>query len=68
MVVWLKIETWVIGKGGTNGEMEVGMGKMGEEIRRLLGFVALVCAWVYFHCCSRGYLYQALQEVGGVDS
>jgi hypothetical protein len=33
-----------------------GVGKrgewMGEELCGLLGFVAVVCVWVYFCCCS----------------
>jgi hypothetical protein len=44
MVVWLEIETWVIGKGGA----KKGHGKgrivwVGEELWGLLDFVALVC-------------------------
>jgi hypothetical protein len=27
---------------------------VGEEAWGLLSFVAFVCVWVYFYCCSRG--------------
>jgi hypothetical protein len=37
---------------------------VGEEVCRLLGFVALVCVWVYFFCCSGGCLCQGLQGLG----
>jgi hypothetical protein len=47
MVVWLEIETWVLGKGGTKTEGGKG-GWVREDIWGLLGFVALVCVWVYF--------------------
>jgi hypothetical protein len=30
------------------------------------GFVALVCVWVYFLCCSVGFLCQGLQGFGVV--
>jgi hypothetical protein len=36
----------------------------GEEVCRLLCFVALVCVWVYFCCCSGGCLCQGLQGAG----
>jgi hypothetical protein len=39
---------------------------VGEEVWRLLGFVALVCVWVYFHCYRGGCLCQGLQEAGDV--
>jgi hypothetical protein len=61
MLVRLDTETWVIGKGDTNGGAE--KGGMGEEIWRLLGFVGLMCVWVYF-CCSGSCLCQGLQESG----
>jgi hypothetical protein len=59
MVVWLEIETWVIGKGGT----KIDSGKVGGEVWRLLGFVALVCIWVYFFCCSGGYCVRDCREL-----
>jgi hypothetical protein len=37
-----------------------------DEMQGLLGFVALVCVWVYFGCCSVGCLCQGLQGVGFV--
>jgi hypothetical protein len=41
---------------------------MEEKEWGLLGFLALVCVWVYFCCCSGGCLRQGLQEVGVVYS
>jgi hypothetical protein len=47
---WVDIEIWVVNKGGTKeGQKEEWMG---EEVWGLLGFVALVCVWMYFHCSS----------------
>jgi hypothetical protein len=44
---------------------ELGKGVFGGEVVWvLLGFVALVCVWVYFCCCSGGCLCQGLQELG----
>jgi hypothetical protein len=62
MIVWLEIETCVIGKGGAkrgvwNRELE-------EEVWGLLGFGTLVCVWVYFRCCSGGCLCNGLQVPG----
>jgi hypothetical protein len=40
-----------------------GVGKVvggGGRVTRLLSFVALVCVWVYFCCCSGGCLCQGL--------
>jgi hypothetical protein len=34
----------------------------------LLSFVALVCVWVYFGCCSEGCLCQGLNGAGVVYS
>jgi hypothetical protein len=48
MVVWLKIESWVIGKGGTKREGRKWGGCVGEKVWELLSFVALVC----FECIS----------------
>jgi hypothetical protein len=47
-----------LGKGGMGGGR--GMG--------LLSFVALVCVWVYFCCCSGGCLCQGLNGAGVVYS
>jgi hypothetical protein len=63
MVVWLEIETWAIGKGGTKKGRWVR-----EEVWGLLGFVALMCVRVYFHYCSGGCLCQGLQGAGDVYS
>jgi hypothetical protein len=35
---------------------------------RLVAFVALVCVWVYFFCCSGGCLCQGLKQAGVVYS
>jgi hypothetical protein len=43
-----------------------GSGWLGEELRWLLVFVALVCVWVYFSCCSGVCLYHGLQEAGAM--
>jgi hypothetical protein len=40
---------------------------VGEKGGQLLGFVALVCVWVYF-CCHAGCLCQGLQGARGVYS
>jgi hypothetical protein len=40
LIVWLEIETWVIGKSGAKRGFEWGR-SMGD-----LGFGALVCVWV----------------------
>jgi hypothetical protein len=51
IVIMLDIEICLFGKDGIKkGDKERG-GWVAEEIWRLLGFVALVCVWVYF-CCS----------------
>jgi hypothetical protein len=68
MVVWLEIEICVIGRGGAKSGQKGGVGWVGEEVWGLLGFVALVCIWVYLHCCSRRRLSQGLQGAGGVYS
>jgi hypothetical protein len=39
---------------------------VGEVVHGLLDFVAFVCVWVYFCCCSVGCLCQELQGVGVV--
>jgi hypothetical protein len=39
-------------------------GDMGEEIWEFLGFVAIVCVWVNFWCCTVGCLGQGLQGLG----
>jgi hypothetical protein len=51
IVIKLDIEIWVIGKDGTKKE-GAGKGLGGEEVRGLLGFVALVCVYMYLCCCS----------------
>jgi hypothetical protein len=62
MVIRLDIEIWVIGKGGIKkGGGKKRSGWVGEEVWVLLGFVALVCVWVYFCYCSGGSLCQGLQ-------
>jgi hypothetical protein len=53
----------VLLKGGRWEKRWVGK----EEVWGLLGFVTLVCVWVYF-CCSGGCLCQGLQEAGVVYS
>jgi hypothetical protein len=40
---------------------------MGEDVWGLLGFVALMCVWVYL-CCSAGFLCQGLPGDGVVYS
>jgi hypothetical protein len=40
---------------------------VGLEVWRLLGFVAFLCVWVYFCCCSGGCLCQGLQGLGCVQ-
>jgi uncharacterized membrane protein HdeD (DUF308 family) len=62
MVVWLEIETWVIGQDG----VKKGWWWMGEM--GLLDFVAPVCIWAYFHCCSGVCLYHGLQGAGDMYS
>jgi hypothetical protein len=37
---------------------------VGEAVWELLGFVVLVCVWVYTCCCSVGCLCQGLQGLG----
>jgi hypothetical protein len=37
---------------------------VGEALWGLLSFVALVCVWLYFCCCSVGCLCQGLQRFG----
>jgi hypothetical protein len=60
-VIWLDIEIWVPGKGDTiKGGLGIGVGAWGEEVWGLLGFMALVHVWLYFCCCSGGYLCQGL--------
>jgi hypothetical protein len=44
VVLWLEVETWVIGKSGTRRKGGKGVGGW-----RLLFFVALVCVFIYFH-------------------
>jgi hypothetical protein len=34
----------------------------------MLGFVALVCVFLYFYCCTVGCLCQGLQEAGVMQS
>jgi hypothetical protein len=41
---------------------------VGEEVWGLLGFVVLICAWVYFCCCSGGCLCQRFQGPGFIYS
>jgi hypothetical protein len=60
IVVWLEIETWVIGKGGTKSGEGNGWW-VGEDTWGLLGFVTLVCVWVALRCCREGWLCQGLQ-------
>jgi hypothetical protein len=64
MVIRLDIEIWEIGKGGTKRACRKRGGWVGEDIWRMLGFVALVCVWVYFCCYSGGCLCQKLQGLG----
>jgi hypothetical protein len=62
MVIRLDTEIWVIGKDGIKKEGLKRGGWIGEDVCRLvLGFVALVCVWVYFCCCSGGCFCQELQ-------
>jgi hypothetical protein len=70
MVVWLEIETWVIGKGGTKRWGRKRGGVDGEEVWELLGFGALVYVWVYICCCSGGFLCQGCRglEVCTIDT
>jgi hypothetical protein len=65
MVIRLVIVFGELVKVTLNGDF----GKEGwvrEEVWRLLGFVAFVCVWVYFCCCSRMCLCQGLQGLGDV--
>jgi hypothetical protein len=50
-VIRLDIEIWEIEKGGTKRGLRKSGVWVGEEVWELLGFVPLVCVWVYF-CCS----------------
>jgi hypothetical protein len=64
MVIRLDIEIWEIGEGGTKR----GCGKRGGWVGwgrdgGLLGFVVLVCVWVYFCCCSGGCLCRVCKEL-----
>jgi hypothetical protein len=68
MVIRLVIDFGGIDKGGIKKEGGKRGGWVGEEVWGLLGFVALVCVWVYFCCCSEGYLHQGLQGAGIVCS
>jgi hypothetical protein len=63
MVIWLQIETSVIGKDGTKMEGQKEGVRWGD-IWELLHLVAFVCAWVYFYCCSGVCLCQGLQGLG----
>jgi hypothetical protein len=63
VVITLDIEIWEIGKGGTIRGMDGKRGGwMGEMVWDLLGFVALVCIWVCFCCCSGGCVCQGFQR------
>jgi hypothetical protein len=66
MVIGLEIETWVISKDGTTREGE--KGGVGEEVWRLLCFVTLMYARVYFCYCIGWCLSQGLQGAGGIHS
>jgi hypothetical protein len=68
MAIRLDVETWVIGKGGTKKKVWEKGGWVGEEIWGLLSFVALVCVWVYFCCCSGGCFCQGFQGAWGMYS
>jgi hypothetical protein len=65
MVVWLEIETLVIGKGGAKGEWKRGAW-VGEEVWAGVG--KLTCVWEYFCCSSVGCSCQGLLRAGGVYS
>jgi hypothetical protein len=57
MFVKLAIEILGVDRVALKGEAGNGVG---EVMRGLLGFVALVCVWVYFCCCSIGCFCQGL--------
>jgi hypothetical protein len=46
MVVWLEIETWVIGKDSSKMGDRKKLGWVGEEVWELLSSGALECVWV----------------------
>jgi hypothetical protein len=60
---------WVIDLGELvkvvlkRGEWEKGWW-VGERVGGLLGFVVLVCVWLYFCCCGGGSLFQGFQGTG----
>jgi hypothetical protein len=64
MVIRLNMETWVIGKVGIKSGGGKGHGWVEEELWVLLGFVSLMCIWVYFYCCSGRCLCYGLQGYG----
>jgi hypothetical protein len=65
MFVRLTIEIWRTGCGGTKSGGGIEWVSGGNNVGAA-GFVAFVCVWVYFCCCSIGCLCQGLQGVGAV--
>jgi hypothetical protein len=61
---WLEIETWVIGKGGTNGGAKGGTCVGGALDMDAAGFCGPCVFCVYFHCCGGRCLCQGLQGLG----
>jgi hypothetical protein len=64
MVIRLVIEIGEIYKGGTVRRVGKRGEKVGEVVWGLLGFLALLCVWIYLCCCTVGCLCQGLQGVG----
>jgi hypothetical protein len=65
MVVWLEIETWIIGKGGPKREGRKGVGKWGKRY----GCFRVLWPLCVFGCicfCSGGCLCQGLEGAGSV--
>jgi hypothetical protein len=68
MVTMLGIEIWVIHEGSTKKGGRKSGGWVEDELQGLLGFMVLVCVWVYFCCCSTGCWCQGFQGAGVVYS
>jgi hypothetical protein len=68
MVITLVIDFWELVKVTLKRGYGKGGKCVGEMVWELLGFVALVCVWVYFCCFSGKCFCQGLQEAWVVNS